>query len=154
MKSLSIGNFLNKSTRWQRLWYKIHQIKKRRPLWKTNFLSSTTLHFIRRMIRAFAEWFLHFKRLKNAPCLWIGCFSSRVKRCIQVCLQRFMQELKLPNQRQGVSSWEWSAKLLYSKSWFSKWRPFFDSVFSTFSIIFMRDKTVVLCFRQELVTES
>ena len=137
MKSLSIGIFLNKSTRWQRLWYKIHQIKKRRPLWKTNFLSSTTLHFIRRMIRAFAKWFVHLKRLKNAPCFWIGCFSSCVKRCIHVCLQRFTRELKRPNQRQGpflghlecsnhpgtkVQSWR------SQKVGITEWRRFFDSM--------------------------
>ena len=47
-----IGRFLQKSTRWQRPWSKMHRIKKQTPLWKTNFLSTTTLHFIPRMIRA------------------------------------------------------------------------------------------------------
>ena len=47
-------------------------------------------------------WFVHFKCLKNAPCLWFGRFSSRVKRCTRVCLQRFTRELKRPNQRQGA----------------------------------------------------
>ena len=135
MKSLSIGNFLNKSTRWQRLWYKIHQIKKRRPLWKTNFLSSTTLHFIRRMIRAFAKWFVHLKRLKNAPCFWIGCFSSCVKRCIHVCLQCFTRELKCPNQRQGAFLGHLKCtnhpeneaqSCCTQKVGFSKWCLFFD----------------------------
>ena len=40
------------STRWQRHWSKMHQIKNQTSLWKTNFLSTTTLHFIPRMIRA------------------------------------------------------------------------------------------------------
>ena len=135
MKSLSIGIFLNKSTRWQRLWCKIHQIKKRRPLWKTNFLSSTTLHFIRRMIRAFAKWFVHLKRLKNAPCFWIGCFSSCVKRCIHVCLQCFTRELKCPNQRQGAFFRHLKCMnqpgpkaqcCTIQTVCFSKWCPFFD----------------------------
>ena len=47
-----IGRFLQKSTRWQRPWSKMHRIKKRTPLRKTNFLSTTTLRFIPRMIRA------------------------------------------------------------------------------------------------------
>ena len=39
-----------KSTRWQRPWSKMHQIKKQTPLRKTNFLSNKTLCFIPRMI--------------------------------------------------------------------------------------------------------
>ena len=35
MKSWGIGNFLNKSTRWQRPWSKLHLFKKQTPLWKT-----------------------------------------------------------------------------------------------------------------------
>ena len=40
--------------------------------------------------------------LKNAPCLWFGCFSSDVKRCRHARVQSFMLELKRPNQRQGA----------------------------------------------------
>ena len=47
-------------------------------------------------------WFVHFKCLKNAPCLWFERFSSRVKRCRHTRLQRFTRELKRPNQRQGA----------------------------------------------------
>ena len=47
-------------------------------------------------------WFEHFKWPKNGPCLWFGRFSSRVKRCIRVCLQRFTRELKCLNHTQGA----------------------------------------------------
>ena len=82
-------------------------------------------------------WFEHFKGPKNAPCLWFGRFSSRVKRCIRVCLQRFTRELKCPNQRQGpflghlecsnhpgtkVQSWR------SQKVGITEWRRFFDSM--------------------------
>ena len=45
---------------------------------------------------------MHFKCLRNAPCPWFERFSSHVKRCIRVCLQRFTRELKSPYQRQGA----------------------------------------------------
>ena len=41
-----IGRFLQKSTRWQRPWTKMHQT----PFRKTNFLSTATLRFIPRMV--------------------------------------------------------------------------------------------------------
>ena len=80
---------------------------------------------------------MHFECLKNASCLWFGHFSSRVKRCTRVCLQRFTRELKRPNQRQGAflrhlkctnhPGYE-AQSCSTQKVGFSKWRPFFDSM--------------------------
>ena len=47
-------------------------------------------------------WFEHFKGPKNAPLLWFGSFSSRVKRCRHTRLQCFTRELKHLNQRQDA----------------------------------------------------
>ena len=82
-------------------------------------------------------WFEHFKGPKNATFLWFRCFSSRVKHCRRVFLQRFTRELKRPNQRRGaflgplkcsnhpgtkVQSWR------SQKVGIEKWRRFFDSM--------------------------
>ena len=78
-----------------------------------------------------------FKCLKNAPCLWFGRFSSRVKRCRHWCVQRFKRELECPNQRQGTflghlkSSNHPGPKVQSCRSQkvgFSKWCLFFDSM--------------------------
>ena len=45
---------------------------------------------------------MHFTCPKNAPCLIFRRFSSRVKRCRHMRVQRFMRELNRPNQRQGA----------------------------------------------------
>ena len=58
--------------------------------------------WVLQLCASYPGWFVHFKCLKNAPCLWFGRFSSRVKRCTRVCLQRFTWELKPPNQRQDA----------------------------------------------------
>ena len=111
--------------------FKMHWIKKPTPLFYTNFLKSTTLHFSPRMIQA-------LYRLKNASCLWFGRFSSRVKRCICVCLQRFMRELKHPNQRQGafLRPLKWTnhpgvkaQSCISQKVGFSKWCLLFDLIY-------------------------
>ena len=47
-------------------------------------------------------WFEYSKCPKKASCLWIRRFSSHVKRCMHVCLQRFTRELNRLNQRQGT----------------------------------------------------
>ena len=80
---------------------------------------------------------MHFKCPKNGPCLWFGRFSSRVKRCTRVRLQRFTRELKRPNQRQGAflrhlkctnhPGYE-AQSCSTQKVGFSKWRLFFDSM--------------------------
>ena len=80
---------------------------------------------------------MHFKCLKNAPCLWFGRFSSDVKRCRHTRVQCFMSELKRPNQRQGAflrhlkctnhPGYE-AQSCSTQKVGFSKWRPFFDSM--------------------------
>ena len=80
---------------------------------------------------------MHFKCLKNAPCLWFGHFSSRVKRCRHTRVQRFMWELKHLNQKQGAflrhlqctnhPGYE-AQSCSTQKVGFSKWRPFFDSM--------------------------
>ena len=44
----------------------------------------------------------HFESVKYAPCLWFGRFSSRVKRCRHMRVQRFTWELKRPKQRQDA----------------------------------------------------
>ena len=100
----------------------MHQIKETYITLKSKLLRSTSFHF---------------KCPKNAPCLWFGCFSSRVKCCIRVCLQRFMRELKPPNQRQGAflgplkcsNYLQTKVKSCrYKKVSIKKWRRFFDSM--------------------------
>ena len=49
-----------------------------------------------------SRWFKHFQGPKNALCLRFQRFSSRMKHCIPVCLQRFTRELKCPKQRQDA----------------------------------------------------
>ena len=80
-------------------------------------------------------WFLHFKCPKKAPCFWLGHFSSRVKRCIRMCLQGFTRELKHSNQRQGAFIGHWKCRnhpglkvqsCRSQKVGFSKWCLFFD----------------------------
>ena len=80
---------------------------------------------------------MHFKCLKNAHCLWFERFSSRVKRCRHTRVQRFMRELKRPNQRQGAflrhlkctnHPGHEAQSCSTQKVGFSKWRPFFDSM--------------------------
>ena len=62
-------------------------------------------------------------------------FSSRMKCCIRVCLQRFKRELKPPNQRKGAflrhlrrrNHPEYEAQSCSTKKvGFSKWCRFFD----------------------------
>ena len=127
MKYWGIGNFLNKSTRLQRTWSKMHQIKKQTPL---TFL-------VLQLWASYPGWFLHFKCIKNAPCLWFGRFRSREKRCMHACLHRFTRELKRPNQRQGAflrhlkcpnQNGSEAQSCSTKKVGFSKWCRFFDSM--------------------------
>ena len=108
-----MGIFLNKSTRWQRPWSKTHQIKKGHHFEKPTF-------WVLQIYDSYPGWFVHFKFLKNAPCLWFGCFSSDVK---SVCLQRFKSELKariiLVMKHKVV---------VLKKLFFQSGIPFFDSM--------------------------
>ena len=84
---------------------------------------------------SYSRWFMHFKCLKNAPCLSFGRFSSNMKRCRHTRMQRFTRELKRPNQRQGPFLGHLKCSnhpgtkvqsCRYQKVGFTKWRRFFD----------------------------
>ena len=108
--------------------FKMHRIKNRRHYFTATFWDLQLCAFV-------TGWYEHSKGPKSASCLWFGCFSSRVKRCIRVCLQRFTRELKRPNQRQDAflsplkCSNHPGTKVQSCRSQkvgFSKWRRFFD----------------------------
>ena len=88
--------------------------------------------WVLQLCASYPRWFGHSKCLKNAPCLWFGCFSSHVKRCTCLSLQ-----LKRPHQRQGAflrhlkctnhPGYE-AQSCSTQKVGFSKWRLYFDSM--------------------------
>ena len=91
--------------------------------------------WVLQLCTSYPGWFVYFEWLRNAPCLSFGHFSSDVKCCTSVCLQRFTSELKRLNQRQGAflrhlkctnhPGYE-AQSCSTQKVGFSKWRLFFD----------------------------
>ena len=83
------------------------------------------------------RWFEYFKGPKNAPCVWFGRLSSRMKRGRHTHMPRFTRELKCPKQTPGAflgplkSSNHLETKVKSCRSQkvgIKKWRQFFDSM--------------------------
>ena len=125
------SSFLHiKPTRGHWAWANCIESKNRRHFFMPTFWDLQLFTLVSR-------WFEHFKGPKNAPWVCFGRFSSRVKRCIRVCLQRFTRELKRLNQTQGAfldllkSSNHLQTKVKSCRSQnvgIKKWRRFFHSM--------------------------
>ena len=93
--------------------------------------------WVLQLCASYPGWFVHLKCLKNAPFIWFGCFSSRVKRCRHTRMHRFTRELKYSKQTQGAflgplkCSNHPGAEVQSCRSQkvaFTKWCLFFDSM--------------------------